>query len=211
MEREYMARNRMDRDEIERERYAEYRKRSTSGGSARRDPNRKIKIRYSDYKRTIKAAAIAAAIAISLILVGGNHLVNDIQDKVYLGQLAKDFRTEYIAQETHRTNDNEHYFYDYMDIANHMEKSEDFDEKVFLLTATLGDYQADQVMVYTDYKGLDNYLAQHNFENSEDFIKVMEEKALAEKEINEQATEMNEMLDNHNIELNDQLITGGTK
>ena len=211
MEREYMARNRVNREDYERERYAEYRRRSTSGSSAKRDPNRRIKMRYSDYKRTLKATAIASAIAISLVLAGGSHYVDTIKDKMYLGQLAGEFKTEYIAPETHRTNDNEHYFYDYMDIAHHMKEAEDFDEKVYLLTATLGDYQADQVMVYTDYKGLDNYLAQHNFNDSEEFIKVMEEKTLAEKEMNEQAKAMNEMLEDHNVELNDRLITGGAK
>ena len=211
MEREYSARNRSSREDIYLERANQYRKRSTSGSSARRDPNRRIRMKYGDYKKSLKITAIATAVAVSLAIAGGTHYVDKVKDNVYLGQMGQDFRTEYIVPETHRTNDNQHYFYDYMDIAHHMKESENFDELVYLLTATLGDYQADQVMVYTDYKGLDNYLEQHNFEDSKEFIKVMEEKVLAEKDIEEQAKEMNQMLEDHKIELNEKLITGGTK
>lgn len=179
------------------QRYETYKKASTTGSAAKRDPNRRIRMRYSDYKRTIKATAIATAIAVSAILAGGNVYVDKISKDITLGKMQRDFHIEYIAPETHRTDDNEHYFYDYSDIAYKMDNSENYEETLYFLVKDIGEYQANRVLTYTEYKDFDTYLATHNYKDEKDFDKTISKKILLEQEIDKKNVEINDMLKDH--------------
>ena len=195
---------------MEHERYENYRRQSTTGASAKRDPNRRIRMKYSDYKKTIKTVAIATAITVSVVLAGTNMYAGTIHDRMTTGRMINDFHREYIAPETHRTNDNQHYFYDYFDIANRMEQMEDFDEGVYLLVNDIGEYQADRVLAYTDYDNFENYLNTHNYKDSDDFNKTMSKKIVLEEEIENKNNEIRNMLQDHTVTPQDTTY-GGNK
>lgn len=195
---------------MERERYENYRRQSTTGASAKRDPNRRIRMKYSDYKKTIKTVAIATAITVSVVLAGTNMYAGTIHDRMTTGRMINDFHREYIAPETHRTNDNQHYFYDYFDIANRMEQMEDFDEGVYLLVNDIGEYQADRVLAYTDYDNFENYLNTHNYKDADDFNKTISKKIVLEQEIENKNNEIRNMLQNHTVTPQD-ITYGGNK
>lgn len=192
------------------QRYETYKRNSISGSTSKRDPNRRIRMRYGDYKKTIKVTAIATAIAVSAALAGGNLYVNKVHDNFVIGRMERDFHAEYISPETHRTNDNQHYFYDYSDIARNMEGMEDYDEGIYLLVHDIGKYQADKVLAYTNYGNFDNYLTEHNYKDSKEFDKEMSRKILLEEQIEKNNIEINNMLKD-NLPIQEETIYGGNK
>ena len=196
---------------MDNELYNSYKNNSIIGGTSKRDPNRTINIKYKNYKRTITAVSLATAITVSGLIIGGEHLVNKIQNKITTGMLVRDFHFEYIAPETHRTDDNEHYFYDYDDIAKSMQESEDFQEAVYLLIKDLGEYQTDKVLQYTEYKDLNTFLETNNWKNQEAFIKDIEKRISLENDIKNEQRQLDKMFEKHNMLDNDENIYGGIK
>ena len=196
----------------EQEIYDSYKRRSTTGASAKRNPNRKIRMTYKNYKNTLMAVSIATAITVSGLIAGGSHLVDKMQDSMTIGQLHTDFRMEYIVPETHRTQDNQHYFYDYDDIARHLEEYGDFDIGVYLLVTDIGEYQTDRVMHYTNYDTVASFLERSGYKDLDDFKKTMEKKISIKHEMETDKEELKQMMEEHPVEnQNEDIYGGGSK
>lgn len=186
---------------------------SLEGESGKRDPNRKIKMKLKDYKKTLAAVAIAASIATSVVIGGGSAVANHLNESMLVGSLISDFRQECIYKETHRTDDLQHYYYDYPDIATYIEGMEDFDLGVYLAYKSIGEHQTDQVMRYTNYRSFENYLETHDFDDAAAFDKAMKKQAALTAEVNQKQEELKQMKEEQSSKsdgpLEDQM--GGTK
>ena len=186
---------------------------SLEGESGKRDPNRKIKMKLKDYKKTLAAVAIAASIATSVVIGGGSAVANHLNESMLVGSLISDFRQECIYKETHRTDDLQHYYYDYPDIATYIEGMEDFDLGVYLAYKSIGEHQTDQVMRYTNYRSFENYLEAHDFDDAAAFDKAMKKHAALTAEVNQKQEELKQMKEEQSVKSDDpsEDQMGGTK
>lgn len=180
------------------------RKNSLSGREGQRTRERKIRMKYKDFIRTLKIIAISSAIAASIVIGAGAKTIDYIHDTMIINQLTSEFQRDCINPETHRTLDNQHYYYDYGDIADYCEEMGDFDLGIYLFCRNAGDYQTGRVLEYTPYKSLDGYLEAHNWESADDWKKDMRERIVLAAEADEKEAELARMRAEHQSQIVDQ-------
>ncbi len=201
-----------DTDNNRRESYSRYRDQSLHGDAVRRE-HKKKKVSYNQYRASLAAVCVATTIAVSGLIGIGNHVHQSISDTMVLNQMLGDFQANVINPETHRTNDNQNYFYDYGDIARRMEEMDDFDVALYLLDSNLGDNQSARVLSHTSVNNWDNYLSSHNYQDSQEFREAMRERVLLESEISNKQEELRKMTQEHEStqQDDDTLTFGGNK
>lgn len=175
------------------------RRKSLSGSDGVRSRERRIRMKYKDYVRSLKVLAVTTAVAVSLAIGAGTAAVHHIQDNITVNHLVSEFQRDCINHETHRTQDNEHYFYDYDDIADYCEEMGDFDLGIYLFDANTNDYQTGRVLAYTSYESLDGYLDAHGWEDADEWKKNMREKIVLNHEIEEKKEELRQMAEEHQM------------
>ena len=170
-------------------------------GNGNRDNDRILKIRLSNYLRRLKKIVGATAVSVALLVgagIGvGSYAVDHIHDSYIVSQYASEFRKDCINPETHRTNDNQHYFYDYSDIADYCEEMGDFDLGIYLFYKNTNAYQTGRVLDYTPYDSLDAYLAAHHWVDPDDWEKDMNRKIVLSYENNKNLEELQKMAFEH--------------
>ena len=185
----------MDKEFYDKER-EKLKQRSTSGGTGRRREKR-ITMQKSQYIKRLKVLVATSVISTMLALGIGNVIIENFQDSLTLSSLSRDFQMEVINPETHRTNDNKHYFYDYSDLAKYIKSMDNFDEGVYFLTDNIGDYQTGLVLKYTDYGSFTNYKEAKGYESTDAFRKDMQKRILVTEEIKEKEQELAKMQKEH--------------
>lgn len=177
------------------------RDKSMSGEIGRRNKEKSVKMPLKVYKTRLKmlAASVAVVTTVAVSCVPG--AIKTVSDNWTINKLTDSFHTEYISPETHRTDNNEHFFYDYDDIAKHLEEYGDFDEAVYLLNRDIGHYQTGQVLRWTPYGSFTEYLNQKGFKDEEDFQDNMKERIIKEIEMLEMQEELISLKSNHSVEL----------
>lgn len=202
----------MSDDNYEGGRYDDYermKKKSTSGRTSSNRKGKKVSMRYSDYIKSLKMIAGAAAIATGLAITAGGATVDYVSDQLTIRHLENDFNMEVVFPETHRTADRENYFYDYDDIARKLEEYGDFDEAVYLLNGAIGDYQTGLVLEHTDYESFTNYKEVKGYSDTDDFRKDMRRRVLLSEDIKEKEQELKMMQEEHKSESISEDVTYG--
>lgn len=179
------------------------RRQSLSGSNGQRTPEKRIKMKYSNFIKFLKIYAVVIAVATTLVVGGGKALVNRVQDNIEINQMAWDFHKDCISHETHRTLDNEHYYYDYDDIADYIKENMDFDTGIYMFNINTNDYQTSRVLKYTEYENMEGYLKAHNWEDSDAWRKDMRTKVLTQNELDEKNEELRKMAEEHEIQQKD--------
>lgn len=187
------------------ERYRRLRENSYKEGRGTRK-REVIKVDVEKLKKALISIVVAVSIATAGIIGGGAHVVNTLKESMVVGENIRDFQVEVISPETHRTLDNEHYYYDYDDIARHMEDRGQFDNDVYYLIANIGEFQANRVMKYTDYESIENYLSTNGYEDTEQFLDHQRQEIVAQEELDEKQAELDQM----NNEFGNTTINEGT-
>lgn len=175
------------------------RKNSISGNSAKRTKKTKVVMSKKVYHNRMKALFVAGAITAGVVLGAGSNLVSTYQDNLVVGGMVEEFRTNVINKDTHRTDDNEHYWYDYSSIHNKMEENYDnYDEAVYYCEKSIGEYQTDQVMAYSnEYGGYQEFLEKNGYKNTKDFEKHIEKRIVLSNELKDKKEELQAMQDEH--------------
>lgn len=169
-----------------------------------------IKVDVEKFKKALISIVVAVSIATAGLIAGGTHVVNTLKESMVVGENIRDFQVEVISPETHRTLDNEHYYYDYDDIARHMEDRGQFDNDVYYLIANIGEFQANRVMKYTDYESIDNYLSTNGYEDTEQFLDHQRQEIVAQEELDEKQAELDRMQSEFgNTPMNEETSYGG--
>ena len=187
------------------ERYRRLRENSYKEGTGTRK-REVIKVDVEKLKKALISIVVAVSIATAGIIGGGAHVVNTLKESMVVGENIRDFQVEVISPETHRTLDNEHYYYDYDDIARHMEDRGQFDNDVYYLIANIGEFQANRVMKYTDYESIEKYLSTNGYEDTEQFLDHQRQEIVAQEELDEKQAELDQM----NNEFGNTTINEGT-
>ena len=175
------------------------RKNSISGNSAKRTKKTKVVMSKKVYHNRMKALFVAGAITAGVVLGAGSNLVSTYQDNLVVGGMVEEFRTNVINKDTHRTDDNEHYWYDYSSIHNKMEENYDnYDEAVYYCEKSIGEYQTDQVMAYSnEYGGYQEFLEKNGYKDTKDFEKHIEKRIVLNSELKDKKEELQAMQDDH--------------
>lgn len=176
------------------------RRNSMSGESGRRTGEKKIKMTLSAYKMRLKILAVAVAAATSVAFSCVPGAIKTVSDNWTVNKLMNEFHITYVTPETHRTDDNEHFFYDYDDIAAHLEEYGDFDEAVYLLNRDIGYYQTGQVLRWTPYESFTNYLEEKGYTDEEEFQDDMKKQIIMGIELQEMREELHQMQAAHTSE-----------
>lgn len=198
--------------DIDRERYENLKKRSKNASKGHKKKDYKIQMRLSDYVKSLKIVGGACVISTLLAIGVGHQMIDNIKDAMVINSLVQDFNSEVIQPEAHRTNDNKNYFYDYQDIANYLNKMDDFDTGVYLLNSNIGDYQTGLVLGYTSYDSFTHYKEVKGYESTEDFRDNVRKKILLTEDIKEKEQELADMNSERNNEIESiEIGNGGQK
>lgn len=187
------------------------RKKSMSGETGKRTGERRIKMTLSSYKKRLKMLAAAVALVTSVAVSCVPGAIKSVSDSWTVNKLMSDFHQEYVQPETHRTDDNKHFFYDYNDIARHLEEYGDFDEAVYLLNKDIGYYQTGHVLRWTPYESFTNYLEKKGYEDEEEFQDDMKKQIIMGIELEEMKEELRKMQEEHSSDLDEEVGLGGKK
>lgn len=181
------------------------REKSMSGESGRRTKEKMVKMPLKAYKARLKVLAASVAVVTTVAVSCVPGAIKTVSDNWTVNKMMNSFHAEYVTPETHRTDDNEHYFYDYGDIARHLEEYGDFDEAVYLLNRDIGYYQTGQVLRYTPYESFTNYLEQKGYKDEEDFQDHMKDRIIKEIELLEMQDELISLSAQHTSDLDEQV------
>ncbi len=185
------------------------RRQSLAGSTGRRTRREKmVRMRYSDFKKYLKIYTATIAVAAVLIVGGGGHAVQSIRESMMVSDMITSFLVDCIAKETHRTDDNQHYFYDYDDIADYIEASGDFDVGLYLFNRNTDDYQTGRVLECTEYGSMDEYLSRHGWEDSDQWRSDIRQRIVTQAEIDARQAELDEMAEEHHLTTPDNTLGG---
>lgn len=184
-------------------------KRSTAS-TAQRDRARVIKAQQRKQQRQRRVAALL----VGCMILGGvavgvaNEVVDTIHDNRIVYEQTYQFRKDVIYPNTHRTLNNQYYYYDYDDIADAiMEDGKDFSTELYKAYADLGEYQTNRVMKYTDYANLESYVKANGFKDIEEWAKSEKKKIVLQAELDEKKSQLDEM----HRELNGDQVLGAVE
>ncbi len=158
------ARRNYDRDRIYD--YDEFVRRSTRGQVSKTPPRQRSVSREKyerlreQYNKKLKKCLFAGALAGAILFSGIGwiatdaipNLINTTQVNQEIYDDISGFRSEYISPNTHRTNDNQHYFYDYYNIYEGLNEygDGDFDLNLYYCLQSLDSKNTSEVLDCSD-------------------------------------------------------------
>lgn len=170
--------------------------RNSTSSPAQRDRANVIKKQQRRQQRQRRMAAFALACMITGGVAVGfvGNVIDTMQDNAIVYSATSEFRNDVIYPNTHRTQNNQYYYYDYDDIADAiMEDGKDFSTELYKAYAYLGEYQTNRVMKYTDYNTVEEYIKAKGFEDIDAWVKSEREKIVLQGEVSERQAELDAM------------------
>ena len=186
-------------------------RRSTGTGNvAQRDRARVIKAQQRRQQRQKRIATLL----IGCMILGGvtvgvaNEVVDTIHENRIVYEQTSAFRRDVIYPNTHRTLNNQYYYYDYDDIADAiMADGKDFSTELYKAYADLGEYQTNRVMKYTDYANLESYVTSNGFKDIDEWADAEKKKIVLQAELDEKKSQLEDM----HRELNGDQVMGAVE
>lgn len=163
---------------------------------ARRDRAKVIKAQQRRKQRQQRLAAFALACMITGGVAVGvvSNVAETMHNNSVVYSQTSEFRREVIGPNTHRTLNNEYYYYDYDDIADAiMADGKDFSTELYKAYSNLGEYQTNRVMKYTDYASVEDYAKSHGYNDIDDWAKAERKKIILNDEVSSKRAELDEM------------------
>lgn len=161
--------------------------------------------------KVVKVNADRAKVAITVlctlcIMIGGGltaagiNAVNDIQENQILYSYSSEFRSNAISNNTHRTQNNKYYYYDYDDINDYMAREgADYSQEAYLAYRNLGEHQMDRLFSEGDGEhkidSLQEFAESEGYATVDDWAQAEREQLLAEHKIKESQAELKAMTD----------------
>lgn len=176
---------------MDRETYERLVKNSTSGTTQSSRAARQKQIRAKQRKNALIGLCIGVALFTSVTLAGVKALTTRIGNNIEVAQSINEFHREVVYKNTHRTQDYQHYWYDYYEIGKEVKSDED----VYKLVQDIGEYQTDKVLATRDdiEDTVQDYIKNRDYKDLKDFNETNYERILIQNDINEKQRELNEM------------------
>ena len=125
--------------------------------------------------------------------------IDNFDNNRYLGDQVHKFRTEFIAPNTHRTQDNNGYWYDYQEIAKGIAESPNQDEAIYFCYENIDSLQTGKVIDNLGYDSFMSYIQSKGFDTVEDYSKFMKKEVSLRHETAAEMDELEEMVSGHDI------------
>ena len=165
-------------------------KNSTTGTKQKAQPSKYIRVHKGRCKKALIGLCITCSVFGAVAFQGVKTIANRISDNFEVYEASAEFKKEAIYDNTHRTMDGEHYWYDYYKIADHVKTDED----VYLLYRNLGEYQSNKVLEHVDgIDSIQDYVDSHNYKSIEDWKDTAYKQILLENDIKNKQTELAQM------------------
>lgn len=126
-----------------------------------------------------------------------NNVVSSWDSNSYITEQVHDFRSDYIVPNTHRTQNNEGYWYDYYEISRGIENAPNKDEAIFYCYENIGSLQTGRVIDYVGYDTFTDYVKSKGFESIEEYEDFMIKEVSLRHETVKDNQELEEMLTEH--------------
>jgi len=160
-------------------------------------------IRMDTFKRICKTILpLTLAVGIGIGSIGGGVIGNTIESwdsNKYLSEQVHEFRSEYIVPNTHRTQDNQNYWYDYYEISKGIKNAPNQDEAIFYCYENIGSLQTGRVIDYVGYDTFTDYVKGKGFDSIEEYEDFMRKEVSLRNETVQESNELDEMMKEHNI------------
>ena len=181
---------------MNRETYERMVKNSTTGQRQSSKPVRKKQVPKKKVKLSKVGLCLAVALITTISVNGINAIKTRIGENFEVMQSINEFHREVITDNTHRTQDGQHYWYDYYEIG----KSIKGDEDVYKLVQDIGQYQANRVLeTRSDIEDtVEDYIKNRNYKDMKDFRETNHKRILIQNDIEESQQELREM--QHDLE-----------
>ena len=147
-------------------------------------------------KNALLASCMLGAIASGVTITAGNSLVTTFKENSALTAECLEFHSDVISPNAHRTTDNKGYYYDYLRIAQEINKDGNIsEEELYYTYYSLGEENTNNVIKYlhATYENVEDFLAQHNYKNIKDWRKAEVKKLSLKESIEKQQEELNAM------------------
>ena len=181
----------MDSDELNEkelvELEAKLQARSMSKGSSRRNPNRRIKMKYKDYVKRLTIFGTSIALATTILLNLGASIFRKMQDEKVLSMLNRDFKMTFMTTAGNAPEE----------IAQALKEQDGFDEHLYFLYQVLGPEETNSILSHTYYESLGGYFNSHNWNNEHDWQADMKAQLLGQHEIDQKQAELDQMAAEH--------------
>ncbi len=187
--------------------------RNSTTGSRTRNKPRVVKVYADRAKKAIIALCLTCIVAASGITVATINGVNEFRENAVIAGYSREYRSEAIGHNTHRTWDNQHYYYDHADVHN---DGIDYLQQDGVLSASghLNEETAEDLSVYFAYRNfgeaqmkkffnengyscstLEEYVKQEGFETIDEWAEKQGDKVLLLDKAKNEGMELQQMLD----------------
>ena len=170
--------------------------RNSTSDEVRRERARVIKAQQRKQQRQKRLATLAVCCMLTGGIFAGfvGEVIDTYHENAIVYEQTSEFRKDVIYPNTHRTYDNQHYWYDYAKIADALEEDgKDFSSQLYMAYSDMGEYQVNRVMQYTDYDSVEAYATANGFDSVKDWAKSEREKLILMGEISERSSELDAM------------------
>lgn len=118
------------------------------------------------------------------VIVGGlgaievPKVIENFKEKVEITSVLSKYQTDIVSDNTHRTEDKEHYWHDYVSISRELDKDVGtFDEKLFAVYNYVGEDGVNEVLrhsnVGSEYASVSEYMESKNYSDNKDWKKTV--------------------------------------
>lgn len=193
--------------EYDKDRMERMRKKSTSGNITKKTGH-KMNITREEYLRRL-VVTIGLTSAITAFTIGGGKLLKDkISNSITVGTTKNTYYHDLVDPNWHPTDEGGAIWYDEGSIASDLKSLNDkeeygyeFDVGISALLDHIGEEETNTVLRYTEYGGLDAYLEQKGYENTDSFQENVDKQIIAKSELDEKQKELDEMRNETNKEI----------
>lgn len=165
---------------------------NSSQGKSSRAVEKDSKVNEKVLVQRLKALGLACLVAAGIAIT--SKTVEGFKENSVISPYTMSFHQNVVSPNTHRTYDNQHFFYDYEDISEYLTvEGADFSKRLFIATRSLGEYQVNRVLEYVPGVGsVQSYVEKNGFEDIEEWKESEIKKFLLEDEISKDSGKLNE-------------------
>lgn len=176
---------------MDRETFERMVKNSTTGTTQSSRAARQKQIRAKKRKQALVGLCVGVALFTTITTAGLKALGTRIGNNIEVAQSINEYHREVVYKNTHRTQDYQHYWYDYYEIGKEVKSDED----VYKLVQDIGEYQTNRVLATRDdiEDTVEDYIKNRNYKDMKDFNETNYERILIQNDIEEKQRELNQM------------------
>lgn len=161
------------------------------------------KSKMSKEEKSLRGIALMLACTFigGISSLGIANLIKDMEKRDLVHTAVNQFHKDVIDPHTHRTQDGQHYYYEYDKIGEHITAEEsDFSTGLYYTYRTIGEEQTNRVLEHSDtnYGSVSEYVSDNGFDSVDAWVENEEGKIILQSQVSEQQAELDAMFSDVN-------------